>query len=77
VNPFGAAGVQHSADVFDEHGPCAGLDDNPPGGGPKVAVVVGAARGSGLAMRLARDTAKYEVHASTKASARDGSGIAP
>lgn len=77
MNPVGAAAAEHPADVFDEHGPRAGLDDDPAGGWPEVAVVVGAKASARDAVGLARDAAKNEVHASTKASARRGSGIRP
>jgi hypothetical protein len=53
-----AASVQHAADVLDEHGPSSGLDDDPAGGWPEVAVIGGASGGSGLRPRLARDAAK-------------------
>jgi hypothetical protein len=53
-----ASRVQHAADVLDEHGPWPGLDDDPAGGWPEVAVISGASGGSGFRPRLARDAAK-------------------
>ena len=74
---MGAAGVEHPADVLDEDGPSAGLDEKPAGGGPQVALVSGAQGGTGLPVRLARDAAKDEVQASTEASASEGAQICP
>jgi hypothetical protein len=72
-----AAGVEHAADVFDEHAPGSALDDEPAGGGPEVTIVGLPDLRSCLAVRLAWDARKKHVHASTKTSARDGSGICP
>jgi len=67
--------VEHPADVFDEHRPRPGLDDDPPHGWPEVAFVLGAESRAGFGMGLTRDAAKDDIHESTKASAWDGSGI--
>jgi hypothetical protein len=77
MNPPGAAGMQHPAHVLDEDGPSPALDDDPAGSWPEVAGVKVSKGGPGLAVRLARDAAKYEVHASTKPSASEGPGIRP
>lgn len=77
MNTIGAAAGEHPSDVLDEDGPCPALDDEAAGGWPKVPRVERTKACARLAMWLARDAAKDDVHASTKASARDGSGIAP
>jgi hypothetical protein len=67
--------MDDAADVLQEDAPSAGLDDEPASGGPKVALVLGAKARACFAVRLARDAAKDEVHASTKRAAWSGSGI--
>ncbi|HEU4986881.1 MAG TPA: hypothetical protein VFT89_07430 [Rhizobiaceae bacterium] len=81
-NPLGSSDFvspsrEHAADVLDEDEPAAGLDDDAPCIGPQVALVELALLPSGKAVRLARDAANEAVHASTPASAVEGSGIAP
>ncbi|MER9912825.1 hypothetical protein NKJ71_19555 [Mesorhizobium sp. M0050] len=68
---------EHAFDVFDEDEPRAGLDDNAPGIGPKVAIVSATKTPAGGAVRLARDATNEAVHASTPAEAIKGFGIAP
>jgi hypothetical protein len=70
-------GREHAADVLDEDEPCAALDDDAPRVAPEVAGVETALLSAGEAVRLARDAANEAVHASTPASAVEGSGIAP
>jgi hypothetical protein len=77
VDSFGAAAGEHPADVLDEDEPGAGLNEYPPRRSPEVALVLSPKTLSGKAVRLAGDTPNDAIHASTEASARDGSHIAP
>lgn len=76
-NPLGAAAGEHAADVLDEDEPRARLDDDATCGRPEVARVFALEPLSGKTVRLARYAANEAVHASTPASAVEGSGIAP
>jgi cytochrome c1 len=75
VDAFGATAGEHPADVLDEDPPCARLDDDPARGAPEISFVFLAETLPGNAMGLTRDSANDAVHASTKASAREGSHI--
>lgn len=77
VNPLGAPAAEHPADVLDEDEPRAGLDEDAARGSPEVALVVPPETLPGKAMRLAGYASNDAIHASTEASARDGSHIAP
>lgn len=63
------------ADVFEEERPRAGLDGDAPDDGPEVARVTDAASLAGEGERLTRIARNDEIHASTEASAVEGSGI--
>jgi hypothetical protein len=69
--------AEQAADILDEDAPGPGLDDEAAQGWPEVAGVIGPGLLSGHAVRLARDARKNDVHAATKSSAWDGSGITP
>ena len=77
VNALGAAAGKHPFDVLDEDEPRSGLDDDASRRGPEIARVGSLKPLSSKAVRLARDAANEAVHASTPASAIEGSGIAP
>ncbi len=66
-----------AADVLEEHGPGAGLDEDAPDVGPQVTGVGGGEASAGEAERLARVARNDEVHASAPRVAAEGSGIAP
>lgn len=68
---------EHAANILDEDEPAPRLDDDAPRVGPEVALVELTLLSPGKAVRLARDAANEAVHASTPASAVEGSGIAP
>lgn len=81
-NPEGARDFvsprrEHPADVFDEDEPRPRLGDDPPRRAPEVALVEASLPPAGEAVALAGDAAKEASHASTKASAWEGSHIAP
>lgn len=71
------AGCDHAAHVFDECTPRACLDEDAPEGGPEVALVFSSQPLSGKGMRLAWNSANDAIHVSSKATSREGSGIAP
>lgn len=77
VDALGAAAGEHPADVLDEDEPGPGLDEYPPRRSPEVALVFAPKPLSGEAMGLAGYSPNDAIHAATKASARDGSHIAP
>lgn len=76
-DPFKPAGCDHAGDVFDERAPRAGLDEDAPERGPKIALVLASAPLASDGVRLAWDAANDAIHTAAKLSAREGSGIAP
>lgn len=76
-DPLRPALGEHAADVFDEDEPGAGLHEDAPRRAPEVALVGAAKSFAGEAVGLAGDPANDAVHDAAKASARDGSHIAP
>jgi hypothetical protein len=77
IDAVGAAGREHPADVFNEYPPGGGLDEDPPGDAPQIALIVLSKPLSGEGMRLARDSAKYAIQQAAPAAAVEGSGIRP
>ncbi|WP_229002061.1 hypothetical protein [Rhizobium sp. AB2/73] len=68
---------EHSADIFDEDEAYTRLNDDAPCWGPEISLVNAPALLSRNAMWLTRDATNEPIHASTPASAVEGSDIAP
>jgi hypothetical protein len=68
---------EHAADVFDEHEPSPGLDDDAARCAPQIPLVETPSLPAGNTVRLARDTTNEAVHRSTPRLAVEGSDIAP
>src|SRR5687768_14551573 len=73
----GTAGGEHAPDVFDEDPPRLALVNDPEEVGAKVPLVLGAELVPGFGVGLAGDASKEASHASTPASAVEGSHIRP
>lgn len=76
-DPFESARCDHSRHIFDERAPRACLHEDAAEGRPEVALILAPKPFSGHRMRLAWDSANDAIHAATKLSAWEGSGIAP
>jgi hypothetical protein len=74
---LGTALREHATDVLNEDEPSAGLDEDPSCRTPKVSRIVSTKAFTGEAVGLARDAANDAIHSAAKASAWDGSHIAP
>lgn len=74
-DPFGAPARQDAANVFDEDEPRTGLDEDAPGRGPQVALVLPSKSFAGEGMRLTRDSANDAIHKAAPWPAVEGSGI--